>query len=148
LTQEAPIIKCPSCGRRNRVRAAGTGAPHCANCGKPLPWMVSADDQSFESVVVQSSLAVLIDFWAPWCAPCRIVSPMVERLAGDMPGRIKVVKVNTDESPALSQRFDIKGIPTLVVMRDGKETDRVTGAMREPALREWVQGKLPAAASG
>jgi thioredoxin 2 len=135
------IIACPSCGTRNRIKTSGTGAPHCAKCGNLLPWLVDADDSSFDEVV-KGSLPVVVDFWAPWCGPCRIVSPAVERLASSPPGRVKVVKVNTDDSPRVSQRFGIQGIPTLVVMKDGKEADRVTGAMPEPQIRQWLEPRL------
>jgi len=85
---------------------------------------------------------VLADFWAPWCAPCRMVEPVVERLAVDLAGRLKVAKINTDEEPQLGSRFEVRGIPTLILFRDGKEADRVTGAMPAPELRAWVESRL------
>jgi thioredoxin 2 len=142
MVRKPRVIACPSCGKKNRVRETGTGAPHCGACGKVLPWLVDADDSTFDEVTRGSTLPVLVDFWAPWCGPCRIVSPAVERLATNPPGRMKVVKVNTDESPMVSQKFGIRGIPTLMLMKDGKEADRVTGAMPEPQLRQWVEPKL------
>ncbi|MFY9614232.1 MAG: thioredoxin [Candidatus Dormiibacterota bacterium] len=136
---DAPaIVVCANCGTKNRVRATGSGAPFCGKCGKPLPWLVHADDGSFDAVV-DAKLPVLVDFWAPWCGPCRMVTPVVEKLAVEKAGQLKVVEVNTDDTPILSRRFDIKGIPLLVVMKDGKEAQRVTGALPEPRLRQWLQ---------
>jgi thioredoxin 2 len=94
-------------------------------------------------VVEQSPIPVLIDFWAPWCAPCRIVAPAVERLSQEFAGQLKAVKVNTDLAPALQERFGIRGIPTLVLMDGAKERDRVTGALNVNALRSWVEQRLP-----
>jgi thioredoxin 2 len=100
--------------------------------------VVNADDSSFD-MVVDAKLPVLVDFWAPWCGPCRMVTPVIEKLAVEKAGRMKVVEVNTDNTPVLSRRFDIRGIPLLVVMKDGKEAQRVTGALPEPRLRQWLQ---------
>ena len=107
--------------------------PHCGNCGKPLPWLVNATDATFE-VEAKSSVAVVVDLWAPWCGPCRFVGPILEQLSRELAGRIKVVKVNVDENPALSMRFDARSIPTLVVMRNGRVVDRIVGALPKPEL--------------
>ena len=144
MAPDAPLVRCPNCGKQNRLRPAASGVPHCGNCGAVLPWLTESGDSDFGAVVEQSSIPVLVDFWAPWCGPCRIVSPTVEQIARDLPGRLKLVKVNTDGSPNLSQRFGIRGIPTLVIFDRGKEAARVTGAMAAPALRNWVENHLPA----
>lgn len=136
------IMRCPACGKGNRVRAAASGAPHCGACGKPLPWLVEADQSSFNAAVEQSPLPVLVDFWAPWCGPCRIVEPVVEQLSREHSGRLKVVKVNSDVSPELSQRFDVQGIPTLIFFQNGQAVDRVTGAPSPATLRGWVERHL------
>src|SRR3979409_1494986 len=138
------VSVCPTCGQRNRVRADAGAVPHCGKCGKPLPWLVETGASDFEAAVEKSPIPVLIDFWAPWCAPCRIVAPAVERLSEELAGQMKVAKLNTDLAPALQQRFGIRGIPTLVLMDGGKECDRVTGAMNLNALRQWVGQRLPA----
>ena len=89
----ARIVTCPQCGKRNRVKTAAAGYPHCQNCDASLPWVVDVDDAGFREVVLQASLPALVDFWAPWCGPCRVVSPIVERLAGTLAGKMKVAKL-------------------------------------------------------
>jgi thioredoxin 2 len=141
-SKQISIVSCPSCGKRNRVQPAAPGAPHCAACGKPLPWLVHADQANFQAAVEQSPLPVLADFWAPWCAPCRIVEPVVEQLAQQRAGQLKVAKVNSDMAPELSQRFNVRGIPTLILFDKGQVVDRVTGALGPSALRSWVETRL------
>lgn len=144
---EIPIVTCPNCGKGNRVPATAPGVPHCGNCGKPLPWLANAGESDFADVAEKSTLPVLIDFWAPWCGPCRMVSPALEQIATDKAGRLKLVKVNTDDAPALSQRFGVRGIPTLVIMQQGREVGRSVGAQPAPALRTWVDAQLSQAGS-
>lgn len=139
---ETRVIACPKCGQKNRISAVAPGVPHCAKCGSPLPWLVTVTQGDFAGAVEQSPVPVLADFWAPWCAPCRIVEPAVEKLSVDLAGKLKVVKVNTDEEPGLGSRFGVRGIPTLLLFAGGKERDRVTGAMPGPALRSWVDARL------
>jgi thioredoxin 2 len=127
------ILTCAACGRRNRIRPSAKGTPHCGSCGKPLPWVVAATDETFQAEA-RASVAVLVDLWAPWCGPCQFVSPMVEELARDFAGRLKVVKVNVDQNPQLTALFEASSIPTLLVMRDGRVVDRVVGAMPKSAL--------------
>ena len=136
------VSVCPTCGQRNRVLAEAGGVPHCGKCGKPLPWLVETGASDFEAVVEKAPIPVLIDFWAPWCGPCRIVAPAVERLSEELAGKLKVAKVNTDDQPALGERFGVRAIPTLVLMEGGSERDRVTGALNLSALRSWVEARL------
>jgi len=126
-------LTCATCGKTNRIRPSERGAPHCGSCGVPLPWLVSATDATFDIEAVASP-AVLVDLWAPWCGPCRIVGPMLEDLAHEYAGRLKVVKVNVDDNPATAQRFQAFSIPTLVVIKDGRVVDRIVGAMPKGAL--------------
>ena len=127
------ILACPSCGARNRVGPIERGAPRCARCKTMLPWVVEADTLSFDAEV-SSTLPVVVDLWAPWCGPCRMIAPVLQDLAARHAGRIKVVKVNVDDEPTLGARFDARSIPLLVVLREGREVDRIVGALPRPAL--------------
>jgi thioredoxin 2 len=100
---------------------------------------VAVTDDSFSDDVLSSSTPVLVDFWATWCAPCRMVSPALEQVAKDLAGTIKLVKVDIDQNPHLSQRFQIQAVPTLLIMDKGVVADRKTGAAPAPALRSWVE---------
>jgi thioredoxin 2 len=139
---QATEIRCPNCGRRNRVPSAAAGTPRCGNCHQPLPWIVDAGDATFAEVAEKSAVPVLVDLWAPWCGPCRMVSPALAELASEMAGKIKLVKVNVDHSPELQRRFGVQSIPTLLVLRKGHEIARQVGAAPAPQLREWLAGAL------
>jgi thioredoxin 2 len=137
------LVTCPHCGRRNRVPAAvAAGTPRCGHCRQPLPWIVEATDDNFAEVAEQGSVPALVDLWAPWCGPCRMVSPALEQVATQLAGRLKLVKVNVDESPRLQQRFGVQAIPTLMLLRDGQVAARRTGAAPAPALQAWVSEVL------
>jgi thioredoxin 2 len=138
----ADVIACPNCGRRNRVPAAASGTPRCGNCHKPLPWIVNAGDDDFAEVAEHASVPALVDLWAPWCGPCRMVSPALEQLATEMAGKLKLVKVNVDDSPKLQQRFAVQAIPTLLLLRNGAVAARQTGAAPASALRAWLERGL------
>ena len=138
------VIRCENCGRRNRVPAAASGRPQCAQCHAPLPWITDAGDDSFKEVVDEAAIPVLVDLWAPWCGPCHMVSPALERLAREMAGRVKLVKVNVDTARRVAARFAVQGIPTLLLMRRGEVIARQTGAQPEPALRAWLEQGLAA----
>jgi thioredoxin 2 len=127
------VIECPGCGTRNRLRPTSSGTPRCPKCKTALPWLVAADESSF-AAESDASVPVLVDFWAPWCGPCRMVEPVLEQLAAERAGALKVVKVNVDENPSLAQRFGAMSIPLLVVLRGGEEVDRVVGAASKPQL--------------
>jgi len=141
MPDRSTIITCPNCGRRNRVRPSASGVPRCSVCHHLLPWLVEASPETFEDEIV-ASVPVLVDFWAPWCGPCRIVSPVVERLGREQAGALKVVKLNVDEAPEISERYGIRGIPLLMVFRNGAEVDRLVGAVPYERLRDWVAPHL------
>jgi thioredoxin 2 len=136
------LTKCPNCGRRNRVPAAAEGTPRCGNCHRPLPWIVDAADATFAEIAEAATVPVVVDLWAPWCGPCRMVSPALAQVATELAGQIKLVKVNVDESPQLQQRFRVQSIPTLLVLRKGQEVSRQIGAAPVPQLRTWVDNAL------
>ena len=131
----ATILGCPSCGVKNRIGPVSRGTPRCASCKTALPWVVTADESSFEAES-QASVPVLVDFWAPWCGPCRMVEPVLAQLASERAGALKVLKVNVDENPQLAARFQAMSIPLLVIIRDGQEVDRVVGAVPKAQLEE------------
>jgi thioredoxin 2 len=138
------VIACPHCATKNRVGPIPRGTPRCASCKQPLPWVVAADESSFDAQTA-ASVPVLVDFWAPWCGPCRIVDPVLAQLAGARAGELKVVKVNVDENPALAGRFQAMSIPLLAILRDGREVDRVLGAVPKGQIEQRLQ-RLDAAA--
>ncbi|WP_427892267.1 thioredoxin [Kribbella sp. GL6] len=133
----AGVVQCPHCGQKNRV--AGDGKPVC---GKPLPWIVDGGDPDFFATVESSKTPVLVDVWAPWCGPCRMVSPVLEKLAAEKAGELKLVKINADEAPDVSRRFDIRSIPTLLVFRSGQPVATYTGAAPATVLRPWLEDAL------
>ncbi len=110
--------------------------------------VIVTDDRGFDRAVLQAEVPVLVDFWAPWCGPCRMVAPMVEQLAGEYAGRLRTVKVNVDESPAVAKRYGIQSIPTLALFRQGKEVRRLIGGRSKTELASAIQQVLaPATAS-
>lgn len=120
------------------MKPAATGVPRCANCQHLLPWLIESDADSFQSEI-DASVPVVIDFWAPWCGPCRAVTPALERLAGTHAGHVKLVKLNVDDAPEIAARYEVKGIPTLVVAKDGREADRLVGAAPEARIEQWLK---------
>ena len=137
------IVACPECGQRNRVPASATGKPRCPKCQHWLPWIVDAGDGDFANVVEQSPVPVLVDLWAPWCGPCRMVSPALEQLATERAGSLKLVKINVDNAPQISQRFEVQAVPTLMIARGGKILARRAGAAPVAALRGWLDETVP-----
>ena len=136
------MVVCPACGATNRVpgdRVAQGLAPVCGKCRAPLPVgkPQPVTDASFAQDVLRSPVPVLVDAWAPWCGPCHMIAPVVDQLAAELAGRIRVVKLNVDENPRTAARFDLRSIPTLLVLKDGREVDRLVGVQpkREIARR-------------
>ncbi|MER7201260.1 thioredoxin [Streptomyces sp. CB01635] len=138
-TSRTKTVVCESCGRKNRVPAAGAGRPKCGNCGAPLPWIVDAGDDDFAEIAEKAAPIVLVDLWATWCGPCRMVSPALEQVARELAGKIKLVKVDVDQAPRLSQRFQVQAVPTLLLLDQGKAIARQAGAAPANVLRQWVE---------
>jgi thioredoxin 2 len=136
------VVVCSNCHSKNRVPSAAEGAPRCGNCTSALPWIVDATEADFAEVADAASIPVLVDMWAPWCGPCRQVSPVLETLATELAGRLKLVKVNADDAPHLSSRFDVTAIPTLILLDQGRVVDRQIGALPAVALRRWLEAAL------
>ncbi|MEA2317724.1 MAG: thioredoxin 2 [Solirubrobacteraceae bacterium] len=141
----AAILTCANCGKKNRLPAVAEGAPRCANCHQPLPWIVDVDASEFDGAI-RASVPVLVDFWAPWCGPCRMVSPAVEAQGRERAGRLKVVKLNVDDAPDVGSRYGAQSIPLLVLFRDGEEVERQVGALPPAQLRQWLDRHLAAVA--
>lgn len=123
-------LRCPECGTLNRVDMGRAGdQPRCGSCRRPLALdrPVAVAEKDFSATVLKAGVPVLVDFYADWCAPCRMVAPKLEALAGQTAGRLLVAKVDTDRAPGLSARYAIRSIPTLVLMRDGVEAERIVG---------------------
>lgn len=136
------LITCPKCLSKNRVpdeRAAQD--PSCGKCGQPLlsGEVIELNDANFDAVMAGSELPVLVDFWAPWCGPCRQMAPQFALAGKQLKGQVLLVKVNSDESPQLSQRYGIRSIPTLLQMQQGKELQRMSGALQAPQIVGWLR---------
>src|SRR6201993_1931356 len=123
---DAQLIRCPTCGATNRVpleKIQRGLKPVCGRCKQPLAAAdnkpVTVTDATFSAEVERSPLPALLDMWAPWCGPCRMVAPVVEELAAEMAGRVRVANLNVDENPAIATRFQVRSIPTLLVLKGG-----------------------------
>ena len=125
------LVTCPSCGTRNRVPPVQPGRrPVCGKCKAPLRapgGPIEVTDASFAAEVERSPAPVLLDLWADWCGPCHMLAPTIDQLSSEMAGRVKVAKLNIDENPGTANRFGVQSIPTLLVLKGGKEVDRLVG---------------------
>ena len=135
------VVPCPACGKKNRVPASAPGAPVCAVCKTALPWIVEATGDDL-AAVLDTRVPVVVDLWAPWCGPCRMVTPILEQAARARAGRLKVVKVNVDELPEVSARYNVRGIPTLLLLDRGEEVARQVGAVPAAAFDQWLDANI------
>ena len=137
-----PIVNCPQCGARNRVPVVTGGRPRCPKCQSDLPWLVDVTTGDFGAVIDRSTMPVLVDLWAQWCGPCRAVAPVLEQLAVERAGSLRIVKVNVDDEPAVSAQLGVQSIPTMVLYQGGVEAARQIGALPADRIRQWVDNSL------
>ncbi len=139
---ESNVVVCAACQAANRVPAARLHeGPKCGKCKGPLftGRPVELTDQTFDRHLQKSDLPLVVDFWAPWCGPCKMMAPFFEQAAAELGPRIRFAKVNTDENPGLGRRYQIQSIPTTVAFRDGQEVARQPGAMNLAQLQQWIR---------
>jgi thioredoxin 2 len=140
-TQASATVACPFCNTLNRVNLERVAdRPKCGNCGKPI-WLdrpLAVSETSFDTVVRDTTVPVLVDFYADWCGPCKIMAPLLDDVAHRRAGRMLVLKLDTDKNPAVQARFGVRGIPTLIVFRGGKEVSRRVGAVPPTELEKFL----------
>ncbi|MGE0885094.1 MAG: thioredoxin [Blastocatellales bacterium] len=142
---DSKIIRCSNCGAANRVLLEKLSAGELPVCGKCQAKLIAnvapmkVTDASFAHDVEQSPLPVFLDFWAGWCGPCLMIGPFIEELANDLAGRVRIAKLNIDENPMTARRFGVQSIPTMILFKDGREVDRITGAVPKEMMLRRLQ---------
>jgi len=136
---------CPHCNAVNRLPAARREQePQCGSCGEPLfPGKpVELGAANFERFTSRNDLPVVIDFWAEWCGPCKMIAPILDEIAADYAGRVVVAKMNVDDNPKTPMKFNVRGIPTLILFKNGQAEGQKIGAVRKPDVAAFLDGKL------
>ena len=142
---DVSLVRCPACGATNRVDTAELRAgrrPVCGRCKTALPMgggPIVVTDASFATEVEASPVPVLVDLWAAWCGPCRMLAPVIDELAAELAGRVRVAKLDVDENPATAARFGVRSIPTLLVLEGGREVDRIVGVVPKAEIVRRLQ---------
>jgi len=145
---DTTLLRCSHCGANNRVPQAKLAqglVPKCGQCKQRLVTAggpLTVTDATFAAEVERSPLPVLVDAWAPWCGPCRMVGPIVDELATELAGKVRVAKLNVDDNPGTAARFDVRSIPTMLVMVNGREVDRIVGALPKAQIRQRLERAL------
>ena len=145
MTTESALVRCRRCGTRNRIPVARLqDTPRCGRCKQPFPPIpisnrpVMVTDATFTSEVIDSVLPVMLDCWAAWCAPCGAMAPILDDLARAYAGRMKVAKLNVDQNPGTSSRYNVLSLPTLLFFKDGKVVDTAAGALPRQVIEQYV----------
>lgn len=139
------LIRCPKCGATNRVQTGAAQKAICGRCKAPLSERtkpVIVTDGNFAAEVEKSPFPVLLDFWAEWCPPCRMIAPVIEQLAAELAGKARVGKLDVDKNPATASRFQARSIPTLLILKNGREVDRIIGLQSKEAILRRLQVHL------
>jgi thioredoxin 2 len=138
MANSAVIIKCPECGANNRVSPNADKQAVCGKCRNPLPEFsaqpVIITDGNFSETVGKSPLPVLLDLWAAWCGPCRLIAPIIDELARELAGKVLIGKLNVDDNQMTAARFGVQSIPTLLILKNGREVERIVGAQSKQAI--------------
>lgn len=145
MNQESLIIRCQQCGTKNRIpQDRAHQRPLCGRCKTPLPASprldhpVSVTDGTFKEEVLSHPGPVLVDCWAPWCGPCRMVAPILDQLAAEYAGKIKIAKLNVDENPVTAGQYGIQSIPTMIFFKRGRVVDKLIGALPKPEIEKHL----------